>query len=115
MSIKMYIPLNPTLIQKKLGFAGVYLMFLSLIQNMQCVPAVYILSENIKKIKICRMIFFSKKSLYVTVTGESNCSSILILYSKHIDKGFSNPKYIHVSAAPLINHKFNKQLPNSCC
>ena len=32
----LYTPLNPTFIQKKRGFAGVYLIFLFLIQNILC-------------------------------------------------------------------------------
>ena len=31
-----FIPLNPTLIIERLGFAGVYLVFLFLLQNIDC-------------------------------------------------------------------------------
>ena len=61
--IYIYIPLNPTFIKIN-RFAGVYLIFLFLIQNIHCgyslepprqggsnVPTMYVLSENIIKIQ----------------------------------------------------------------
>ena len=52
----MNTPLNPT----KLGYAGIYLFFLCLVENKDCrlgeaVPTIYDLSKHIKTIRIFTM------------------------------------------------------------
>ena len=42
-------PFKPHFYIEKLGYAGVYLFFLFLLQNIDCVPTIYVLSKNKKK------------------------------------------------------------------
>ena len=48
MSVKS-IPLKPNFYIEKLGYAGVYLFFLFLLQNIDCAPTIYVLSKNKNK------------------------------------------------------------------
>ena len=61
-------PLKPHFYIEKLGFAGVYLFFLFLLQNIDCgysleaprrVPTIYVLSKNKKNIKDFLLKFFN--------------------------------------------------------
>ena len=65
----MYTPLNPNFTVAKLGYAGVYLIFLFLLQNIDCgyslephgrVPTIFVLSK-IRKIFI---FFLGKFSIF---------------------------------------------------
>ena len=77
MSCNIY-PLIPHFYIAKLGYAGVYLFFLFLLQNIDCgyslepprrVPTIYVLSKNKKNIKKFLMKFSifatEKKSIYI--------------------------------------------------
>ena len=60
--------LEPHFYIEKLGFAGVYLFFLFLLQNIDCVPTIYVLSKNKKNIEIFLMkfsIFIGEKNLFI--------------------------------------------------
>ena len=62
-------PLEPHFYIAKLGYAGVYLFFLFLLQNIDCgVPTIYVLSKNKKNIKIFLLkilIFYNFENLYI--------------------------------------------------
>ena len=53
----MYTPFYPSFIYIKLGFTGVYLFFLFLIQNIDCWYSSNVLSKSMENIKIIPMKF----------------------------------------------------------
>ena len=45
-------PLKPHFYIVKMGYAGVYIFFLFLLQNIDCVPTIYVLSKIKKNVEI---------------------------------------------------------------
>ena len=66
-------PLIPHFYVEKLGYAGVYLFFLFLLQNIDCgyslepprVPTIYVLSKNIKNFLLKFFNFYNLKNLCI--------------------------------------------------